>query len=779
MMGPNIEDALHQGITAHQSGNLQEAKRVYQSILRRLPRHPDVNHNLGLIAISMNQIQSALPLFKIALEANPNIEQFWLSYIDALVKNNQLKDAKQAIKKAKKKGFDAKKLQAFVVQSKGAIGTTVPSQELVNSLFGHYQNGQFTDAEKLCLKIIKDFPKYQFAWKVLGAVLGATGRKAEAVDANQKAVLLSNQDPEAHSNLGIALQELGKFDEAAESYKKALSLRSDYAEAHNNLGICLKKLGRLDEAGRSFSQAIASRPDYADAYINLSLAIENANFKSSNRDLYPPLTKLLTTENLARPMDMASGILSLLKHDRLIKDLQFERDLTISLKKATYIIKSLDKLPLLHQLMRVCPLPELQFEKLFVALRSFLLKNLATLEVYPELIYFLSTLAIHCFVNEYVYAERDDETSLVEGLKDEIERTLALSEHPEIIRILCLATYRPLNRYNWHKNLEALDNLKEVRARLIEEPHAEERMAQDIPKLGRISDHVSLKVKGQYEENPYPRWMKLGIPIKAKSISEVCDEMDIHLHSKNIKKVASPTILIAGCGTGQHSIGTAARFSNCHITAVDLSLASLAYARRKSVELGLTNLAYLQADILNLGLIEQRFDIIESLGVLHHMEDPIFGWKILVDLLKSGGLMRIGLYSELARKEIVKARREIASFGIGTSAAEIRNFRQSISNFKNNSLGQLASFGDFYSLSEFRDLVFHVQEHRFTLKQIKDYIDELGLKFCGFDNRNVVSNFREHCGNDVDIYDLELWHGFEENYPTSFAAMYQFWCQKP
>ena len=85
----------------------------------------------------------------------------------------------------------------------------------------------------------------------------------------------------------------------------------------------------------------------------------------------------------------------------------------------------------------------------------------------------------------------------------------------------------------------------------------------------------------------------------------------------------------------------------------------------------------------------------------------------------------------------------------------------------------------FFSLSAVRDLVFHVQEYRFTLPQIKNCLNELGLKFCGFENEAATSNFRDFHGNEADIYDLELWHQFEERNPQSFAGMYQFWCQKP
>ena len=222
-----IEQALQQAVTAHNAGNLQEAERAYQAILQSQPRHPGANHNLGLIAISMNQIAVALPLFKTALDANPTIEQFWISYIDALVKDNQLKGAKRAIKKAKKNGINAKKLQVLLSQSKGVTDTKEPSQAQVKGLLEHYQAGRFNDAEKLATTIIQDFPSDNFSWKILAAVFKATGRNSEAVNANQTAVALSPQDAEAHSNLGVTLKELGRLDEALASFTQAITLNPD------------------------------------------------------------------------------------------------------------------------------------------------------------------------------------------------------------------------------------------------------------------------------------------------------------------------------------------------------------------------------------------------------------------------------------------------------------------------------------------------------------------------------------------------------------------------
>ena len=107
----SIDQALQQGIAAHKEGKLQEAERLYRAILQSQPQHADANHNLGVLAVSVNKTEAALPLFKTALEANPKIEQFWLSYIDALIKEKQFANAKQVLEQTPSQGSKAKDLK--------------------------------------------------------------------------------------------------------------------------------------------------------------------------------------------------------------------------------------------------------------------------------------------------------------------------------------------------------------------------------------------------------------------------------------------------------------------------------------------------------------------------------------------------------------------------------------------------------------------------------------------------------------------------------------------
>ncbi len=231
----NIEHALQQGVDVHNQGNLPEAESLYRAILQVQPEHPEANHNLGLIAIAVNQSAAALPLFKRALDVNPKIEQFWFSYIGALLKDNQIKNAERAIKMAKKKGFAVEKLDDLGSQSMSLVGGNLPSQSQLDSLFEHFQNGRFDVAKKLAESITKQFPNSQFAWKVLGVIFGKLGQLDDALIANKNAVRIDPQSSEAHYNLAITHQELGRLDEAVSSYTKAIELTPHVLEPSSNL----------------------------------------------------------------------------------------------------------------------------------------------------------------------------------------------------------------------------------------------------------------------------------------------------------------------------------------------------------------------------------------------------------------------------------------------------------------------------------------------------------------------------------------------------------------
>ena len=167
----NIERLMQQGISAHQAGKLQEAESCYKIILQTQSTHPHANHNLGALYVSMNKPETALILFKTALQVNPNIEQFWMSYISTLINERQFTDAKQALKKAKRKGANKNKLNELNKYMISKANGSSPSQSDIDRLVKYYQDDSYDDAEKLAKSITQQFPKHQFSWKILGDFL--------------------------------------------------------------------------------------------------------------------------------------------------------------------------------------------------------------------------------------------------------------------------------------------------------------------------------------------------------------------------------------------------------------------------------------------------------------------------------------------------------------------------------------------------------------------------------------------------------------------------------
>ena len=239
-------------------------------------------------------------------------------------------------------------------------------------------------------------------------------------------------------------------------------------------------------------------------------------------------------------------------------------------------------------------------------------------------------------------------------------------------------------------------------------------------------------------------------------------------------------ILLAGCGTGKHLINIG-KYENSNILAVDLSLASIAYAKRKVKEFNYNNIQFLHADILDLNNLEQKFDVIESVGTLHHMENPTEGLKSLLEVLKPNGVLKLGLYSELARKEIVSLIEIIKNRNFEPDIIGIRAVREFIlSKNKSSNLYNSIFTQDFYSTSRIRDLLFHVQEHRFTIPTLIKILRDFNLEFIGFSFGNYFAKhqYSKLFPDDKKMINLENWNEFEIKYPNTFLGMYQFYVRK-
>ena len=700
--------------------------------------------------------------------------------------------------------------------------------EAFNAAMRHHQAGQLAKAERLYAQVLAAEPSHLQALVLSGALAHMGGRNQEAVGLFGRALAI-NEQPDFHYNIGLAKWALGQRPEAMAHWERAIALNPDFAQAHMNLGNALREDGRIadavthlrralqlqpspfahnnlglalavlgdTEAAAHFRRAIEMHPSFVEPYLNLALELANqGDLAQAFSFVRRSLQIAETPDNMALFVRLASAQeaigndagLRVLITRAVTEGWERASDLApivVTLVKTGGAIQSGTAAagePLLRWLMVSGVVCDDALERLLTRTRKELL---GIAESNPGAIDldFACALARQCFINEYVYAVGDDEAAQARSLRDSLVAATGTGTAVPPAHVAMVASYFALHTLPVADALLTrswLDPVAAVVNQQIREPRAEADSRAAIPRLTPIEDDVSRLVQEQYEQNPYPRWITLEPLRKYDLIDAQMQREYPHAPFRPVGKGGDIDVLIAGCGTGRHSIGAARQFERSKVLAIDLSAASLGYAKARTAALGVTNIEYAQADILQLGSIGRTFDMIQSAGVLHHLGDPWAGWRVLLSLLRPGGVMFIALYSETARRDVVAARAFIAQRGYGSGIEDIRAARaEMMTHAEGTPLRNVAFFNDFFTTSECRDLLFHVQEHRMTLPAIKDFLAANGLAFLGFEVDFRTSQlYAARFPADRAMTDLDQWHQFEQDRPYTFASMYRLWVQK-
>jgi len=440
-------------------------------------------------------------------------------------------------------------------------------------------------------------------------------------------------------------------------------------------------------------------------------------------------------------------------------------------------------------------------ERLFISLRQSLLFNTVQDMTMPNNHLDLAqAMATQAQLNEYVWAVTQDEEKIIEGLETllfKITEETQWQLDDIAPAILVLAQYKDLaktkiakalgekavekkyqengNNKNYISDIieYALNSSKKVIA-------IAKRLPYWYPEGLDNKNSVSKRVQGQYEENPYPRWKDVGFNT-ASSYQQALIKNFPQLNLSHWQGKEKLNVLVAGCGTGRQAIRLASYFNDLNIIAIDLSGRSLAYASQQAKKYKVDNIQFIQADILEFSNFPMLFDIIECSGVLHHMEDPEQGLQSLQQLLSPTGVMKIALYSETARKQVITFRKIIAdNFAKTGEHLDQRLLRQALMmNQIPGDWSEIINSADFYSLSNCRDLIFHEQEHQFTPSKIAQLLGANQLDFVGMlPTTGARQAFEQKIGSLSEHNNLINWEKVEQEQHDIFATMYQFYCRK-
>ena len=752
------KDFFYRGNDCLNKGELKSAISHYKNALKIRPKLAEAHCNLGIVYKNLGDTKNAIECYENSLKINPDYLNAHMKFGLFLLESGNLVRAENCFKK---------------------VMQIDPGNSAARINLGHIY------LAKLELETASDYyerafelnPKEADAPYNLGIIEGKRNDFERSIDWYSKVLEIQPDHYKALNNLGGIYLKISDLPAAEECFRSAIDYNPAFPEAYNNLGHVLSHMGK-EGAVDCFKKAILNKPGFKLAYLNLAAILETTSFASYDSELAAVLLNLVKQENLFRPRAISNAIYSLIKLNPDFANI-LSVNKTDDLEKHLHdVLLSLSSLEIFVNFIALCPITDLHIENMVSNLRRAALFNVAELDKEPKILKLLSAIAFQCFLNEYIFTETDEEIGALKKIEEKIVRDIEFNRLPAATEILLLSSYRSLSKYAWTNSLLAVPELSDILQLQLHNKQEEDTLRKSISSLCEISDDTSAKVKDQYEHNPYPRWIQASAVNSSISISEYVAINNLRVPEKEILMIEKPNIMIAGCGTGQQAIEAAFQYQHREILAIDLSLTSLAYAVRKTEEFCLKSIRYMQADILNLRKLDQKFDLIECAGVLHHMENPMAGWKILAECLNPGGLMKIGLYSDLARQHIAEVRREISQLEVKPTPREMIAFRDNLIGSAKPHHRKLFLVPDFYSQSELRDLLFHAEEHHFTIPQIEECLRELGLSFCGFHNPYILRKFRSIYDDENAIYDLGKWNDFEQRHPDIFSGMYQFWCQK-
>ena len=765
-INPNYADAhSNLGAIFNDLGETEKAKNCFEKAIEINPGYADAHSNLGAIFNNLGETEKAKNCFEKAIEINPGYANAYYNLGVILANLGENQKARDCYEKV----IEINPNHPGTYNNLGAI---------FNSL------GEVKKAKECYEKAIEIDPDHADALNNLGVIYRELVEIQKARDCYEKAIKINPNHTFALNNLGITFQDLEENQKARDCYEKAIKINPNHTDALNNLGITFQDLGENEKAMNCFEKLIKINSTDIPTIVNMAKFFNKLNFNISSKEqiqLYKGLYLFLFRNNSIEHIGLTNNVRLLLFSQ--FNETQIQQIITSKTSLLTNdFIQDLLKEELLYLVLQKSLIPDKFIEKFLTALRYEILSTLnnSNKDTLNKNFNFIISLAEQCWLNEFIYIESENEIKHINQLQEKIENEKKINE----LDIAILGCYIPLctskiiseKLLNYESSNILFNDLINVQ---IKEPLREKELTKSIASLGEINDSISKKVQEQYEEHPYPRWRYTN-KYTQSHVSLIINEEIKPNKIKYNEKFNNPNILVAGCGTGSHPISTT-RYKNSNILAVDLSLTSLAYAKRKTEEFGIKNVEYMHADLLQLKKLNKKFDIIESAGVLHHMKDPIAGLKVLTHMLEPHGFMKLGLYSELARKSVVKGRDFIKKNNFNNTTDDIKIFRQLLINKKEDLLlREIVRSTDFYSTSRVRDLLFHVQEHRFTIPQISKMLKDLDLEFLGFlyPNQAIKIEYSKLFPNDKKCTSLDNWHKFEEKNPNTFWAMYQFWIRK-
>jgi ubiquinone/menaquinone biosynthesis C-methylase UbiE len=604
-----------------------------------------------------------------------------------------------------------------------------------------------------------------------------------------RALMAKSNSPTVLYSAGHVALALGKLTLAEKHFNASLKISKVATRSASSLAYTYLEQGKYVEAFQLYQELIKTHENDPHIRNKLFESASHMNADYYSKELETNVLRYLSFENVDHSL-LRNLITTLLHHKFQITEastpLEFEQ-----IANDPLLLSSLKRFYFCDALL----------ERLFISLRQTLLFSTVHDMTIPSTHLALAhDMAVQSQLNEYVWPITQNEQDIITGLETLLVQVIESTQWQldDIApAILILAQYKDLSKTPLASVLASKTVKRALKTSYLDDivDYAINTREQEIERAKKLpywshthpssnestrQNSVSFKVRTQYEENPYPRWKDMGFNTAGsyqQALLKNFPELNLS-HWQGKKKL---NVLVAGCGTGRQAIRLASYFHDLNIIAIDLSGRSLAYAKQQASKYNVENIQFIQADILDFSDFPILFDVIECSGVLHHMEDPEQGLQSLQRLLSPTGVMKIALYSETARKQVISFRQLMAQTKQQSGKdLDQRLLRQALlMNQIPGDWDDVINSNDFFSMSNCRDLIFHEQEHQFTPNKISNLLANNQLDFIGMLATTCANQaFETTIGKLNGHNTLENWDKVEQRQQDIFSGMYQFYCRK-
>lgn len=637
----------------------------------------------------------------------------------------------------------------------------------------HAEMGDLEAAAGLLRQVVQQNGKHFDAYNNLGGILARSGQLDQAIEALQTALKIRPDDQTARQSLDHVREVRDNLDSRIKDARGQIEEDPLGVQPRMVLGMLLLERGRTEDALRAVMAGVRMEPENIEAHNLLMRILSELVPARFDKELDAALEWVFESPfSYLDPLAILAPQHLMLKHD--LGGFMGPSALPVD----DGVIAALNRDPLFLGYLRKMRNADPGMEQFLTRLRARLLARHAEMPEGP-LEDLTGALAEQAWLGEFVWQASADELAAASALAEPAKAVL--TEGGDAAPLLLYGLYAPLTDLAPDLT-EAPGGLSEPSRRLVDlaavAPAVEAALASSMDKLEGAQDVASGQAQTAQAAYAYPRWPALP----QRPPFDLAAEMP----RRFVDMAPAPfldgkkDVLVAGCGTGWHPLNVAMLYKDSQVLAVDISAEALAYAQRMAAKHGIENIEFLQADIAGLEKLGRQFDIVECIGVLHHMADPAAGWQALTSVLRPGGLLKVGVYSEKARQFAIDARERVLNQKAEPTPEGIRAFRAGI---LEEGLGvgwdMLLQEPDFYAVGPCRDMLFRDQEHRYTIPKIQDAIRDNELKFLGFELSNpaYAELYRANYPNDKAMRILGNWASLEANMP-GVILRYEFWCQK-